>query len=61
MQEVFVVIQLMPSPEIKRLNPYLSTVLRSRVLQVSCLKHETGVLSIDYEKKIAIFHKTVCI
>jgi len=61
MQQVFVVIHLEPSSEIKRLNPYLSTVLRYRVLQVSCLKHETGVLSIDYEKKIDIFLKTVCI
>lgn len=61
MQEVFVVIQLMSSPEMKGLNLYLSTVLRSCVLQESCLKQDTGVLSIDYEKKIAIFHKTVCI
>lgn len=44
MQEVFVVIQLMPSPQIKPLNLYLSTILRSRVLQVSCLKHEKEFL-----------------
>lgn len=57
MQEVFVVIQVMPSSEIQHLNPYLSTVLRSYVLQVSCLMHETGVLSIDFEKSLLFFHK----
>lgn len=38
MQKVFVVIQ--------HLNPCLNTVLRSQVLQTSCLKHEIGILSI---------------